>query len=58
MVVNRRDQTGRLFFERDVADVRLVLESNGLTAVWETITSDGMGREGIQWMTHLFRKAT
>ena len=58
IIAENRDDVGRLYVERQTPHVRRVFEETNLTTEQETLNSDGIGRHGISWITHLMRKTT
>lgn len=57
-VDGHRDSGGRLFLERAPAAVDRVFEAQGFCRVQLIESSDGLGRNGIAWATHVLKKTS
>jgi SAM-dependent methyltransferase len=55
-VNGNRDSGGRLFLERTPAIVDRIFEAVGFRPVRLIENSDGLGRDGITWATHILQK--
>jgi SAM-dependent methyltransferase len=53
-----RDSQGRLFLERTPAVVDRIFEAQGFCRVQLIESSDGLGRHGIAWATHVLQKTS